>query len=945
MKKPVRLVLLVSVLCAVSFTTVSTANAAAGLTAEGKAQLESDWLMQCGNKPSAKFITDEIGWARELAARLAKIKDCPSMKTQLDTLAQLEKKVAGTKDAAAIKTLYFEVRAVKREIMFANPLVDFDRIVLIDNPFPNGKKGDATNEWRHEARHRNGYMAVMGGKLLSVGLNPGGETKSLFGDKVGSFWRPDVHFDGKKIVVSFQPEGDKSYHLYEVDSEGKKVKQLTFGDYDDLDPVYTPDNHITFCSSRAHTYVRCMPMTHAYAVSRCDADGKNIYVVSRNGEAEYMASVLNDGRVIYTRWEYTEKPLWRVQSLWTMNPDGTNVQTFWGNQSRWPDVLTEARAIPGSNRVMFTGLGHHDWFNGSLGIIDPAGGLNYPNGLTKVTPDVRWTEVGDGPAEKTESKTYHSCKNFRAYKTPYPLSEEDFLCSAIVTGHGRFQLYLMDVHGNRELIYKGKENGYYAMPLKARKAPPASPDRVKWPKIGTNETAASGVLYSNDVFSNAPKILKEKGKYIRSVVMDPKSYTTWHKTVQHDGPAISVFQADGVKRILGTTPIEKDGSVCMEIPAGVAVSFQVLDEKKQCIHIMRSFTGVMPGEMRGCFGCHESKLSTRGNPAAGSNSIAMKKGPKKPVEPPWGYSTSISYTRFVQPVLDKNCAKCHKDPKHKAFAKLNMTYRPSKHRWRTRVNTRPDEVSPFTEPYYTLVGGGCRWGNGSKKIPLAGVYIVESYNDRKGDGTDMKTLPPYSAFSPKSTLIKNASSGEHHKVKVSPEDLEMLVAWVDCNGPYLGDEEIRQMYDPISFAAENISAVRPRVATAPVINRFNIRQDGDSMKVSGPLKLSKKVIKRAPRAPGKSGKPAKPITYTKLVKVTYGAGKNCKDVTAIVTKMKNKTGVIAIPGGHNGLFGDPAAGTVKELIVTFELNGKQQTAKFREDTPVTLNPPSAKKSK
>ncbi|MBT3198875.1 MAG: hypothetical protein HN350_03070 [Phycisphaerales bacterium] len=924
----------IAILATVCFAVLgSMSTGASAITPEGQAQLDADWLVQCGGKPTAKMVTDEIGWARELAARLEKIKGCPSLKADLAKLAELEKQIAGAKDAEAAKKLYLAVRAAKRKIMFANPLINFDKIVLIDNPFPNGKKGDATNEWRHEARHRNGYMAVMGGKLLSVGLDPGSKATSLFGDRIGSFWRPDVHFNGKKIVVSFQPTGHKSFHLYEVDSEGKNVKQLTFGDYDDLDPIYTPDNHITFCSSRAHTYVRCMPMTHAYAVSRCDADGKNIYVVSRNGEAEYMASVLNDGRVIYTRWEYTEKALWRIQSLWTMNPDGTNVQVFWGNQSRWPDVLTEARAIPGSNRVMFTGLGHHDWFNGSLGIIDPAKGLNYPDGLTKVTPEVRWTEVGDGPKEKTESKTYHSCKAFRAYKTPYPLSEEDFLCSAIVSGGrgGRFQLYLMDIHGNRELIHKGNHNAYYAMPLVARKAPPALPDRVAWPKIGSGQKAASGVLYSNDVFSNAPKILKEKGKYIRSVVMDPKSYTTWHKTVQHDGPAVSVFQADGVKRILGTTPIEKDGSICMEIPAGIAVSFQVLDEKKQCIHVMRSFTGVMPGETRGCFGCHESKLSTRGNPAAGSNSIAMKKGPKKPVEPAWGYNTSISYTRFVQPVLDKNCGKCHQDPKHKAFAKLNMTYRPSKHRWRTRVNTRPDDVSPFTEPYYTLVGGGQGWGGRQKKMPLSGVYVVESYNSG-GDGSDLKTLPPYSAFSPKSTLIKNASSGEHHKVKVSAADLAMLVAWVDLNGPYLGDEEIRNMYDPISYAAENISAVRPRVATAPMIDRFNIRQDGDSAKVSGPLKLSKKAIKQAPPRPSKSPKKPKTLVYTKILKVTYGAGKNVNDVTAKVTESANKTGIITISSEHNTLFGDPINGTVKELVITFEHKGKKQTVKALRST-------------
>jgi hypothetical protein len=954
MKNSVRLSLLVSILCAVGFSALPVASAAE-ITPKGQAQLEADWLMQCGGKPTTKRITDEIGWARDLAARLTKMKGCKSLKAPLTTLSQLEKQVAGAKSPEAIKKLYLEVRAAKRKIMFANPLVNFDKVILIDNPYPMGKAGDATNEWKHEARHRNGYMGVPGGRLLVVGLNPGGKTKNLFGKRVGSFWRPDVHFSGEKVVVSFEPDGEKSYHLYEVDKDGKKVKQLTFGDYDDLDPVYTPDNHITFCTSRAHTYVRCMPMTHAYAVARCDADGKNIYVVSRNGEAEYMASVLNDGRIIYTRWEYTEKALWRVQSLWTMNPDGTNTQIFWGNQSRWPDVLTEARAIPGSNRVMFTGLGHHDWFAGCLGIIDPNKGLDYPKGLTKVTPQLRWPEVGDGkPACENETdkykdpaRKYHNNSGFLAYKTPYPLSEEDFLCSAVngrvqhtnqfSARSAKYNLYLMDVYGNRELIHKGRHNAYYAMPFCKRPTPRAIPDRVAWPKIGSTEKPADGILYSNDVFSNAPEILRKKGKYIRVLQMDPKNYTTWHKTVQHDGPAVSVFQADGVKRIVGTVPIEKDGSIAMKLPPGESLFFQMLDENKQAIHVMRSFTGVMPGEVRGCFGCHESKLMTRGNPAAMSaTSIAMKKGPKKPVEPSWGYKTSISYARFVQPVLDKHCAKCHQKKGHKAYAKLNMTLRPSKHRWRDHsTQTRPDDVSPFTEPYLTLVGGKCAWGRAPRVKPLSGVYVVESYNGNRGDGSDLKTLKPYSAFSPVSPLIKNASSGKHHKMKVSGEELERLVAWVDANGPYLGDEEIRKMYDPYTATVVHIPAVRPRVATAPVINRFNIRQDGDSDKVAGvPLKLTaaaRKMMETDSLKPRKITPAQKAAIAAamkekdvKLVitKGTYGAGDQTTDVTRQVARWAQNCRYIPMLRYLDLTSSDPAPGKDKVLVIEYVLNGK-----------------------
>jgi len=940
-----RIVLSAIVLIAM-FLMISADAARADISPEGAAQLEADWLFQCDNTPTLAKAKQEIVYAREMAARIAKLDGAPNLSNQLAKLDAIEKKIDATQETeASARELYIAIRYAKRAIAFANPLVDFDQVVLIDNPYPKGKAGDVTDEWGHEARHRNGFMAVDGGKLLVVGLDPGSPKRNLFEGVEGSFWRPDVHFDGKKVLVSFQPEGEKSFHIYEVGVDGKNLKQLTVGDYDDLDPVYTPDGHITFCTSRSHTYVRCMPMTHAFAVARCDGDGKNIYVVSRNGEPEYLPSVLNDGRIIYTRWEYTDKALWRVQSLWTMNPDGTNVQIFWGNQSVWPDVLTEARAIPGSRRVMFTGLGHHAWFDGCIGIIDPDQGLDYPDGLTKVTQDLAWPEVGNGPGTPNENDQYNKAGNFGAYKTPYPLSEEYFLVSAREGGrlysgsHNGwfFSLYLMDAYGNKELVYKGEHNAYHAMPLRSRVRPPAMPDRVMWPKIGSDETPAPGVLYSNNVFDGAPEVLKEKGKYIRVVQMDPKTYTTWHKTVQHDGPAVGVTQAEGVKRVLGTAPIEADGSVCFSLPSGAGVFFQMLDEKGQCIHAMRSFTGVMPGETRGCFGCHESKLSTRGNQPTitGNMSLAMRKGPAELTPPAWGADTSVSYLRFVQPVLDKHCGGCHQDPNHKAFAKLNMTLRPSSHRWRSQVHTRPGDASPFTEPYLSLVGGNCPWGRQRDRDNLAGIFIVEGYDQRNPE--NLATLPPYSAFSPTSTLIHNAASGEHNKVRVTGEDLERLIAWVDLNGPYLGAEEIGDMCDPVSNTVANIPAIRPRVGTAPVINRFNLRQDGDTMAMCGDLKIAEgapvpQVI--VPLSP----EILKEKVELKILDAQYGAGDAMIDVTGKVQSKAKGIRYIEL-GQHNDLFGDPINGTKKTLTIVYEMDGVQGKVTIPENENVVLPRP------
>lgn len=939
---------------AVIFCAISVGLHAAEPFDSSNGQLREDWLFQVDRDPNPEKSKREIKYTRELIKRMNQSFGNLDFSAELKELDELEKQL-GASDADRLEEIYFAIRALKRTVFFRNPLVDFDRILLIDNPYPKGKPGDATDEWAHEARHRNGFMAQPGGSLISVGLHPGSSVVDILPEFKGSFWRPDLSFDAKKILFSYQPVGEKSFHLYECNLNGSGLKQLTFGDYDDLDPIFSPDGKILFCSSRQHSYVRCMPMTHSFALSRCDADGKNIYVISANGEPDYLPAFLNDGRVIHTRWEYTDKALWRVQSLWTCNPDGTNPQIFWGNQSVYPDMLAEVRPIPDSNKVMFTGIAHHGWFHGSIGIVDPSEGLDYPFGLERITRECEWPEVGNGPQDPPPMVDYHVSGDIFAYKTPYPLSEEYFLVSAREKGVGTdpnqfFRLYLMDIYGNKELIYRGKYNAYHAIPIKARRVPPIKPDMVEWPRIGSDEKPKPGVLYSGNVFEGTPEILKEKGKAIRVVQMDPKTYTTWHKTVQHDGPAVSVFQAEGVKRILGTVPIEDDGSVAFEVPPGEAIYFEMLDDRGRAIHVMRTFTNVMPGEVRGCFGCHETTSYAVQHRSGTQTSMgkAILAGPKKLTPPSWGSRESIGYERFVQPVLDKHCAECHQDPKHDAYAKLDMTFRPSTHRWNNWVYSR-DDISPFTEPYLRLVGGESSWGSQRKDrdergMPknIAGVFIVEDYGTN--DVTNLKTLPPYSAFSPVSTLVHNAMSGEHHGVKVTGVDLERLIAWVDCNGPYLGDEEIRKMYDPYSFAVENIPKIRPRIATAPKINRFNIRQDGDTAAIAGELKLMPnrdpkfEANKKVRELQMKLVEKEREHTRIDILSADYGANDDSKRVSVKEKLLEKFNGTRYIPiDFYNGHFGDPTPGKMKNLQIVYKINdGEEKKVRFGENERIYL---------
>ncbi|MDR2862945.1 MAG: hypothetical protein LBV54_03595 [Puniceicoccales bacterium] len=773
---------------------------------EVRKTLEADWLFQCDGKPTVQRSLQEIGWARQLVERIGF--DAQAASAYLEKLNEFETQAKAQKPSSLDPALYFAVREVKRGIMFKNPIIDFDSLLYTDSPNPSGR------EWQHETRHRLGYMAVPGGRLLvQKGLSPAGKFTQIAPSAPihGTFWRPDLSFDATKILFSFKPHNEKAFHLYEIGIDGTGLRQLTGGIFDDFDPVYLPDGkNIMFLTTRGHIYVRCMPPTNAFVTARMALDtkpgDKNLYIVSRNGEPEYTPSVMHDGRVIYTRWEYTDKPLWRAQSLWTMRQDATNVQTFWGNQSVWPDLLKDARQIPGSNRIMFTGSAHHNWFSGSIGIIDPAKGLNFPDGLTKVTAELEWPESGNGPVDPKESPNYHVSGKYGAYYSPYPLGEKDFLVSAQRGRGGKFVLLLMDTDGNRELINEGTYNIWDAQPVRKRPVPPVQPDLVTWPTYETRSNPAHGKIYSNNVYEGADPALKDKAKFLRIWSIEHKTYTYWFKrNYVSSGPEISAVQSEGVKKIIGTVPIEADGSVNFNAPPGIALHFQLLDENQRALQTMKSFTGVQPGEVRGCFGCHESHML---KPVAERTGKALLRKASEITPVPWNDIT-VGYERYVQPALDKYCGSCHQNPENIAYKAFNATLRPG--------------FLGFKEPYMTLLGHPT-WGSAYKNragmfgggYGWADTILIEAYSTL--DPKAYSTYPAMTKLSYKSRLVERMASGKHHGVKVDPVNLLRVIHWVDAMGPYNGAEEVRKMEDP-RFPGKDWLAQRPRIHTAPIVQR------------------------------------------------------------------------------------------------------------------------------
>jgi hypothetical protein len=511
-----------------------------------------------------------------------------------------------------------------------------------------------------------------------------------------------------------------------------------------------------------------------------DGDGQNIRCISHNNEPDWTPTLLDDGRLIYSRWEYTDKALWRIQSLWTAWPDGTHHEAFYGNQSVWPDHLGEARQIPRTNKVLFTAVAHHNYFAGTLGVIDPRRGRDYPNGLAHLTSEIPWPECGPGPQDaKIGIPGYHQRGLKGDYKSPFPLSEEWFLVSC---NTGPFNLYLMDIYGNKELIYRGAHNIFYGMPIRPRTRPPAIGAAVVQANQGRPQRQP-GVMFSSDVYEGSG-IPRGLARHVRVIQSDYKTYTTWDRDFRTAGPAVSAVQEDSVKRILGTAPVEQDGSFHVEIPSGIAVHFQLLDEQYRALQTMRSFTGVMPGERRGCVGCHEGRGAAAGN----STALALRRAPSKLTEPPWG-TESISFERMVQPMLDAYCTRCHNGQppnptpdltaRHSAAGKAYELENVIDLGW----GVGPRQWSLFSDSYLYLIRSG-----------VSGVMLVENYLQQ--DPQAYQTAPPMKHLSYTSRLLHMASSGEHHDVRVDELSRRKLIGWIDSNGPYRGLDDIRKIDDP-----------------------------------------------------------------------------------------------------------------------------------------------------
>ncbi|MCL2744440.1 MAG: hypothetical protein FWE67_11380 [Planctomycetaceae bacterium] len=488
----------------------------------------------------------------------------------------------------------------------------------------------------------------MGAELCLMTISDDGtvSTEILYDCPAGMLRDPCVSFDGKRIAFSMRRNDvDDDFHIYVMEVADRSVRQITFGaGTADLEPCYLPSGDIIFESTRGVQSAPCWwsNVTNLYT---CDGEGRFVRRLSYDHAHSCYPSVLPDGRISYTRWEYADRNAGALQPAMVMNADGTNQTEYYGNNSLIPTGLTHIRGIPGTQKAVGIMVGHHVPQHGKLVMIDRTKGTQENQGIKYICPEIPMPKPDVDPYEWTPQGANTLGCSGDQYQYPWALDERNYLVSYLPvppfrpasyvprgpypTKFGIYWMensgevkpalitdkrtkpprnYYMGTIGERELlIYDPTISSGQVFPLAAREIPPVRPTQV-------DQSKSYGTFYVQDVYHGPAMEGVERGavKKLRVVGLDGRSASTTQVLLHPAGgrstTAIAVNNGSyDVKHVLGTVDVEDDGSVLFNVPARTPVYFQLLDEKGYAVQTMRSWTILQPGETLSCVGCHEDK--------------------------------------------------------------------------------------------------------------------------------------------------------------------------------------------------------------------------------------------------------------------------------------------------------------------------------------------------
>jgi len=625
----------------------------------------------------------------------------------------------------------------------------------------------------------------------------------------GVYTHPELSWDAKKLLFCYKGTPSGSTMIYEIGIDGQGLRKLSDptselpcfkgrgGGQHDIAPSYLPDGRIVFLSTRPSGLVPCNN-TGVSILHVMDPDGSNMRPISVNSENEFDPAVLPDGRLVFGRWEYVDKNALTVQSLWSMYPDGTNETAIYANNMVFPEATLDPRPVPGTRLIAITLSKHNSTPRGTIAYLDPFVGKNDPKALFNF----------EDPKNPTRD-TGNSCE-------PYPLDVNTVLFSGRPRGHRRNVIEMMNRQRQRITVLSDPNICLHApMLVKPRPVPKLMPDM-------TDRSKRRGAFFVQNVYEGLHGIERGEAKWLRvieetsRVSRSPGSRNPYNQTF-----LVSGALAFATKIYHGMVPINDDGSIYFEAPAGRAIYFQVLDKDKRLIQSMRTFIQAAPGVTRACIGCHEKK-SNASSPPLKISRKTLAAGPAKLKGESWG-TGYMDYPSMIQPIWDKHCVGCHGGAKGIA-ARLDLSAG-----WTEHFNISYENLADRRETQliaYLIDGIDCMNGTAFWSCQL------------------MKPRSHGSATAPLAKVIMDGDKGHKDRFKTMTEtERDLAMTWIDSNGLYYGTWN----YTAHGYALAAARSVRGQLAG--VMRKAGCHTCHDRYMANDWFNLQKPEFSRILRAP------------------------------------------------------------------------------------------------
>ena len=568
----------------------------------------------------------------------------------------------------------------------------------------------------------------------------------------GVIRNPSQSRDATKVYYAHRVSQDEYFRIFELDLATGQTRRISpEGPFHDFWPTELPDGSLAFVSTRCKKKFICW-RPQAFVLHRMEKDGSGVKPLSMANLTEFAPSVMNDGRIIWTRSEYVDKGADYGHTLWTIRIDGTMPELVFGNTINLPQGYANGREVPETREVCCTLISHFSDLNGPIALIDLTKGPHDPSMIRSITPEVAW------PGFSSWGETFREA---------YPISRDCFLVAHAPLD--RFGIYLLDRYGNREMLFTDPAiDTICPQPFAPMPAVPVLKGVIKpdLARKGLGQFSVANVYrgLEGQVEPGTARYLRVCREMPTPLAQLPDgTYQADHEPfMEYYASPVDILQGPFgwpsyvAKGVIGTIEIEKDGSADFLVPAGEVLFFELLDENMNEIQRMRSVVQLQDGEQRSCIGCHESRLST----PTGSLTLASKNPGRTLTAPPWG-AGPFWYERVVQPILDKHCIECH-------------TSEPDPSRPRLFDLTGRVDENRIPASYRSLIQSG----------------DVHYFDYTWGAGKTTKAAP-YSFGTFQSRLWDILRDENHRGVSLTKEEEMGIKCWIDLNVPLWGDYQFR----------------------------------------------------------------------------------------------------------------------------------------------------------